>query len=122
MPLTDTECRAAKCPEDRAFIRLADAGGLYLEVTRPGSRNPGGSKLWRWKYRFLGKEKRLALGHYLQVSLAEARREHAKARDTLAQAWALAPCGERPRKRACWPWRTRLSRWPDAGGRTGARA
>lgn len=84
MPLTDTECRAAKCPEDRAFIRLADAGGLYLEVTRPGPRNPGGSKLWRWKYRFLGKEKRLALGHYPQVSLAEARREHAKARDTLA--------------------------------------
>jgi len=55
MPLTDTACRNAKCPGDRAFRRVSDAGGLYLEVTRTGS------KLWRWKYRYLGKEKRLAL-------------------------------------------------------------
>ncbi|OGB02148.1 MAG: integrase [Burkholderiales bacterium RIFCSPHIGHO2_12_FULL_69_20] len=70
MPLTDTECRNAKCPEGRPLIRLADAGGLYLEVSRPGPRNPAGSKLWRWKYRFNGKEKRLALGAYPDVPLA----------------------------------------------------
>jgi len=30
MPLTDTACRNAKCPGDRAFRRMSDAGGLYL--------------------------------------------------------------------------------------------
>lgn len=85
MPLTDVACRNATCPEDRAYVRLADAGGLYLEVTRPGARSPNGSKLWRWKYRFAGKEKRLALGHYPDVSLSDARRELAKAREMLAQ-------------------------------------
>jgi integrase len=70
MPLTDTECRAAKCPEGRAYVRLADSGGLYLEVTTPSPKNPNGSKLWRWKYRFAGKEKRLSLGIYPAVPLA----------------------------------------------------
>ena len=70
MPLTDTECRNAKCPEGRAYVRLADAGGLYLEVTAPGPKNPNGSKLWRWKYRFAGKEQRLSLGIYPGVPLA----------------------------------------------------
>lgn len=70
MPLTDVQCRNARCPEGRAFVRLADSGGLYLEVRAPGPRNPAGSKLWHWKYRFLGKEKRLALGAYPAVPLA----------------------------------------------------
>lgn len=70
MPLTDTECRNAKCPEGRAYVRLADSGGLYLEVTAPGPKNPAGSKLWRWKYRYAGKEKRLSLGAYPVVPLA----------------------------------------------------
>lgn len=64
MALTDTECRNAKCPEGRPYVRLADGGGLYLEVTASGS------KLWRWKYRHAGKEKRLALGIYPAVPLA----------------------------------------------------
>lgn len=84
MPLTDTECRNAKCPEGRAFVRMADGGGLYLEVRPPGPKTPGGAKLWRWKYRYTGKEKLLALGTYPQVSLSEARREHIKARNLLA--------------------------------------
>jgi len=65
--LTDVECRNARCPEGRAYVRLADSGGLYLEVTASGS------KLWRWKYRFGGKEKRLALGAYPAVPLATPR-------------------------------------------------
>jgi len=65
--LTDTECRNARCPEGRAYVRLADSGGLYLEVTATGS------KLWRWKYRIAGKEKRLALGQYPDVPLASPR-------------------------------------------------
>jgi integrase len=77
MPLTDPACRNARCPEGKARERYADSGGLYLEV------QPGGAKHWRWKYRFAGKEKRLALGTYPAVSLKEARSARDKARDTL---------------------------------------
>ncbi|MCR5865234.1 phage integrase central domain-containing protein [Aquincola sp. J276] len=77
MPLTDTACRAARCPDDKPRLRLADSGGLYLEV------QPNGSKHWRWKYRFDGKEKRLALGLYPAVPLAQARRDRDAARDLL---------------------------------------
>lgn len=65
--LTDTHCRRAACPEGRARARFTDAGGLYLEVA------PTGSKRWFWKYLFEGKEKRLALGSYPDVSLKAAR-------------------------------------------------
>ena len=65
--LTDTACKRAACPDDRARLRLADAGGLYLEVA------PSGSKRWFWKYYFDGKEKRLALGAYPEVSLRTVR-------------------------------------------------
>jgi len=65
MALKDTEIRALK-PLDKPY-RKADSGGLYLEVF------PNGSKLWRWKFRVAGKEKRLALGAYPAVSLKEAR-------------------------------------------------
>lgn len=53
-------------PADRVY-RKYDTQSLYLEL------HPNGSKLWRWKYRFDGKEKRLALGKYPMVSLREAR-------------------------------------------------
>jgi hypothetical protein len=46
--LTDTVCKSASCPEGKARIRLADAGGLYLEVAA------NGSKRWFAKYRFGG--------------------------------------------------------------------
>lgn len=65
MALKDTEIRALK-PLDKLY-RKADSGGLYIEVF------PNGSKLWRWKFRVAGKEKRLALGAYPAVSLKEAR-------------------------------------------------
>ena len=47
--------------------RLSDSGGLYLEIS------PSGSKWWRLKYRYDGKEKRLALGVFPRVTLKEAR-------------------------------------------------
>jgi integrase len=78
MPLTDPACRNAACPGGRAFKRFTDSGNLYLEVSRTGA------KLWRWKYRYAGKEKRLALGIYPGVSLAEARKARDKARIELA--------------------------------------
>ncbi|MBA9900925.1 tyrosine-type recombinase/integrase [Burkholderia cepacia] len=72
MPLTDTAIRNAK-PADKP-IRLFDGGRLYLEVA------PSGGKWWRLKYRFSGKEKRISLGVYPEVSLKEARERRDKAR------------------------------------------
>ena len=65
--LTQTHCKNAVCPGGKLRVRLADSGGLYLEVV------PSGSKRWFWKYYFSGKEKRLALGSYPEVGLKEAR-------------------------------------------------
>lgn len=72
--LTDAACRNASCPADKPRARFADAGGLYLEVAATGS------KRWFVKYRFGGKEKRLALGNYPLVSLKEARDGRDKAK------------------------------------------
>lgn len=76
MPLTETAIKKAK-PADKP-IKLSDGKGMYLLV------NPIGSKLWRWKYRVLGKEKVLSLGAYPDVSLAQARDGVDKARKALA--------------------------------------
>lgn len=65
--LTDTAIRNAR-PAPKSY-RLFDGGGLYLEVT------PSGGKLWRLKYRFGGKENRLALGAYPEVPLSQARKD-----------------------------------------------
>lgn len=75
--LTDSACRAAACPDNKARKRISDAGGLYLEVT------PTGAKLWRWKYQSAGKEKRLALGAYPDISLKQARLDRDAARAKL---------------------------------------
>jgi len=72
MALTDTAIRLAKAGE--ADRKLADEKGLYLLVTATGS------KLWRFKYRIDGKEKKLALGAYPAVGLKEARAKRDEAR------------------------------------------
>lgn len=77
MPLSDISIKTAK-PNDKP-VRLYDAGGLYLEIS------PAGGKLWRLKYRFDGKEKRLALGRYPATSLKDARGERDAARELLAR-------------------------------------
>lgn len=76
MPLTDAAIRKAK-PADKP-IRMFDEKGLYLEVA------PSGGKLWRLKYRYAGKEKRLSFGVYPDVSLADARERREEARKILA--------------------------------------
>lgn len=76
MPLTDTSCKNAKLSEKAR--KISDGGGLYLEVM------PTGSKYWRLKYRFDGKEKRLAFGVYPEVSLREARDKRDEARKQIA--------------------------------------
>ncbi len=73
--LNDVQCKNATCPPDRKKVRLSCSGGLYLEVT------PKGSKRWFYKYRKAdGKETRLALGNYPNVSSKAAReaRDQAK--------------------------------------------
>jgi DNA-binding CsgD family transcriptional regulator len=76
MPLTDKVILNAK-PAVKAR-RLADGGGLYIEVA------PSGSKLWRMKYRYAGKEKRLAFGAYPETGLKAAREKQGEARLMLA--------------------------------------
>lgn len=76
MPLTDTAIRAIK-PAAKPF-KVSDAQGLYLLVS------PSGSRLWRFKYRFGGKEKLLALGAYPAVSLRDARARRDEARRAVA--------------------------------------
>lgn len=78
IPLTDIQVKTAK-PKDRPY-KLADGGGMYLEVT------PTGSKLWRMKFKQAnGKESRLAFGSYPEVSLLEARKKRVQAREQLAK-------------------------------------
>jgi len=72
MPLTDIAIRKAKSGintkgiETNKPYKMSDGGGLYLEVSISGG------KYWRLKYRFDGKEKRLAIGVYPTVTLKDA--------------------------------------------------
>ncbi|MEJ1385345.1 MAG: integrase arm-type DNA-binding domain-containing protein [Candidatus Sedimenticola sp. (ex Thyasira tokunagai)] len=90
MPLTDTAIRNAK-PSEKAR-KIFDGGGLYLEVA------PSGGKWWRLKYRFGGKEKRLSLGVYPDVSLKDARERRGEARKLLAN--EVDPSENRKAKKA----------------------
>ncbi len=89
MPLNDATIRTLK-PAAKSF-RKSDGRGLYIEVY------PHGAKLWRFKYRFLNKEKRVALGAYPEVSLAQARKKRDTFREQLAQ--GIDPSVERKRAR-----------------------
>jgi integrase len=64
-------------PRERDY-KLTDFDGLYLLICK------NGSKLWRFAYRFEGKQKQIALGHYPQVTLAEARERRDASRTLLA--------------------------------------
>lgn len=75
MKLTATAVKEAK-PKSKAY-KLSDGGGLYLAV------QANGAKYWRYKFRFTGKEKLLALGVYPKVSLKDARAKHRDAQDLL---------------------------------------
>lgn len=77
MALTDTAVRRAK-PKDKPY-KVGDSLGLYLQV------NPGGSKLWRVKYRLHGLERKLSVGSYPEITLAEARQARDEARRQLAR-------------------------------------
>ena len=77
MRLTDEIIKGAK-PKSRA-MKLADGRGLYLLLM------PNNARYWRFKYRFAGKERLLALGVYPKVSLGSAREQRDGARAFLSQ-------------------------------------
>lgn len=87
--LTELAVKNAK-PKVKSY-KLSDGAGLYLEIM------PNGSKYWRLKFRFGGKEKRLALGVYPEVSLKNARRKKMDARNQLAD--GIDPSNERKQEK-----------------------
>ena len=76
IPLSDMKIQKAKSKDKP--VTLFDGGGLFLMIT------PTGGKLWRFKYRFDGKEKKLAFGTYPEISLLGARKRRDEARSQLA--------------------------------------
>src|SRR5579872_5729294 len=85
MALSDSGVRTLS-PGQKPF-KVYDRDGLFLLVT------PIGSKLWRWRYRFGGKEKLMAIGEYPVVSLAQARERQFVARKKLSA--GVDPMAER---------------------------
>ena len=77
MAISDTTIRAAKPMPDKAY-KLSDEKGLHILI------NPNGSKYFRLKYRFDGKEKTLALGVYPETTLKQAREKRDIARKQIA--------------------------------------
>jgi integrase len=75
MPLTVAEVKNAK-PREKPY-KMADEKGLYLLVS------PNGSKLWKFKYRFSGVEKKLSFGAFPDVSVSAARDARDEARRQL---------------------------------------
>jgi len=90
MKLTATAIKTAK-PKQKPY-KLFDGYGLYLEV------RPNGSKRWRFKYRFEGKEKLISLGTYPLVTLKEAREKHHNYRKMVDQ--GINPSEEKKAKKA----------------------
>lgn len=90
MPLTQFAIVNAR-PKDRPY-KLSDGGGLHLLV------QPGGSKLWRFRYRFRGKENMLALGSFPETTLVSAREQRDAARRQLAE--GADPSQKRKEERA----------------------
>lgn len=75
--LTATEVKQAKPGEK--VLKLADGGGMYLQV------HPNGARYLRYDYRYANNRKTLALGVYPEVSLKEAREKHQEVRSKLSQ-------------------------------------
>lgn len=87
MPLTDIAVRQAR-PKDKIYT-LTDGRGLGLCV------KPGGGKSWYFRYYWSGKQKRIALGKYPEISLKEARGRREAARALIAQESTRSSVGSR---------------------------
>lgn len=73
MALTELQIKHLK-PKASPY-RIPDNGGLCIEV------RPNGSKYWRWRFHYQGKEQMLTIGKYPAVSLSKARKERDAARE-----------------------------------------
>lgn len=93
MPLSDTATRNAKL--GTTPYKLYDGDGLFLLL------NPSGSRLWRLKYQFNGREKLIGLGRYPEVSLKAARDRRDEARRLLAT--SVDPAEKRKAERLSLP-------------------
>ena len=90
LPLTDTKIKALK-PKSKPY-KVADFDGLYVNVT------PSGSRLWRFKFRYEGKEGLLSFGRYPAIGLKDARRMRDEARSLLAK--GINPSAKRAEDKA----------------------
>lgn len=90
MSLTDVALKSLG-PRENSY-KVFDGEGLYIEVLKTGT------KVWRFKYRFGGKEKRLTLGRYPRLSLKQARLEHQAAQAVLEGGFDPAETKRRRRK------------------------
>lgn len=77
MKLSALDAKNAK-PKEKPY-KLADGAGLHLLV------QPNGNRFWRYRYRYAGVEKMLALGEFPIISLADARRKRDDAKRLLAE-------------------------------------
>lgn len=89
MALSDVKIRSLKA-RDKIY-KVSDDRGLFLEV------NPTGSKLWRYRYLLHGKDKRIALGSYPTVGLADARKKRDEIQQQIAK--GADPVLERKREK-----------------------
>lgn len=78
MALTDTKVRSAK-PQEKEYT-LVDGDGMFLLI------HPNGSKYWRFRFRFGGKQHLMAFGVYPETSLADARQKGKRPESLLLQA------------------------------------
>lgn len=90
MPLSHFQISKA-VPKEKPY-KLTDGFGLHLLI------QPGGSKLWRFRYRFAGKENMLALGSYPHTSLGDARLRRDQARKLLES--GIDPSTQRKEEKA----------------------
>jgi integrase len=86
-----TQVAVEKAAAKEAPYKLVDGQGLYLLV------QTSGSKLWRWNYRFGGKQQTMTFGGYPDIGLKAARIHHANARALLYQ--GVNPMGERKKEK-----------------------
>lgn len=76
MALTDIKVRSAK-PQEKEYT-LVDGDGMFLLI------HPNGSKYWRFRFRFGGKQHLMAFGVYPETSLADARQKREEVRRLVA--------------------------------------
>jgi hypothetical protein len=92
--------------------KTRDSAAFFLLV------EPSGGKLWRMKYRIDGREKKLAIGRYPEIGLAEARRRRDAAREQLAQGKARHAKSSVIRPVRGWMPRIPLLPWLPSSGRS----